>query len=264
MAVVTLLSDFGSQDHYVACMKGIITQIAPEATIIDISHDVPPHDVIHAAFLIDQVWDWFGPQTVHVAVVDPGVGTSRRILAARYNGRCIVAPDNGLVSLVHHRLQVEEVRVVANERLLGESRSRTFHGRDILAPVGAHLARGMPLAHVGPMADHLEVLRLPEPARQADGSLHGEILHVDRFGNLISNISASHLALLGPARDRCTVFLADRCIGPIRATYAEVGPGQPLALIGSTGRLEIAVNQGSAAERLGAGRATPLVLRLPD
>jgi len=261
MPVIALTTDFGTQDHYVACMKGAILQINPKATIVDVTHDIPPHGIIQAAFVLRQVWPWFPAGTVHVVVVDPGVGTGRRILVGRYSDRCIVAPDNGVMSIIHRDAQLQELRVVENRRFFATSLSTTFHGRDIMAPVGAHISNGVRLSDLGAPTDHLEVLDLPRPRIGADGSLSGEVLYVDRFGNLITCISIADLNALAGRRGRLSVRLGEREIGPIRSTYGEAEPGQPVALVGSTQMLEIAVNRGSAAQMFEAGVATPVTVR---
>jgi hypothetical protein len=261
MSVVALLSDFGTADHYVATMKGVVLQINPRATLVDVSHEIASHDVFQAAFVLRQVLPFFPVETVFVAVVDPTVGTDRRILAARYSDRIVLAPDNGLLTFVHRDAELQEVRVVENRRLFAGTLSVTFHGRDVFAPVAGHLSTGMPLHNVGPVADRIEVLDLARPSRNPDGSLEGQVCLIDRFGNLITNVSVVDLSAARAGNRTFTVSLKDQPIGPIRMTYADVSPGQPLALIGSTQMLEIAVNHGSAAQVLGARRGDPVFLR---
>ena len=151
--VITLLTDFGTQDWYVAAVKGVILQIAPEATIVDVTHDLGPQDVVQAAFVLRQTLKWFPPGTIHLAVVDPGVGSNRRLLAGRYAGQYVVAPDNGLITMVHHELPVEAVHWIANRSYALRSVSATFHGRDIMAPAAAHLAAGVAVRQLGPPTD---------------------------------------------------------------------------------------------------------------
>jgi len=262
MAIITLMSDFGTRDHYVACMKGVILQIHPKAAIVDVTHEIEPHGIIEAAFVLRQVWAWFPPESVHVVVVDPGVGTSRRILVGRYSERFVVAPDNGLITLVHHDARLEELRVVENRRYFAPALSTTFHGRDVMAPVAAHIARGgVRLHELGPTTDHLEILDLPRPKTVDASVLTGQVLYVDRFGNLITNISAIDINSFIHRRASLTVYLGDRAIGPICATYGEVPPGMPVAVIGSTQLLEIAINRGSAARTFGADVGAPVALR---
>ncbi|MBN1512657.1 MAG: SAM-dependent chlorinase/fluorinase [Phycisphaerae bacterium] len=249
MPLITLLTDFGTRDHYVGVLKGVICQIAPKATLVDISHDVAPQNVIQAAFVLRQVWSWYPRGTVHLAVVDPGVGSARSILAGQYAGQYVVAPDNGLLTFVHHEFPLEALHVVQNPRLFLQTISSTFHARDIMAPVAARLATGLRIEEVGPPTDRLEVLQLARPEFLPAHSLRGAVLCADRFGNLITNISADDLAPTLRRRPGAEVFLDGVCLGPVRSHYAEVPPGEPLALVGSSNLLEIAVNRGSAADR---------------
>lgn len=261
MPIVALMTDFGMNDHYVASMKGVILSINPKVTLVDISHDIGPQDLFHGAFILRQVMPYFTPGTLFVAVVDPTVGTSRRILAARYSDRVFLAPDNGLLTLVHRDADLQEIRVVENRSLFTSRLSNTFHGRDIFAPVAAQLSKGMSLDQVGPVADRIEVLELSPPTRRDNGDIEGEVTLIDRFGNLITNISIVDLSAARTGNRHYEVTVAGRSIGPVRATYADVGVGEPLAIIGSTQMLEIAVNQGSAAELLGAKRGEPVLLK---
>jgi S-adenosylmethionine hydrolase len=261
MAIVTLTSDFGESDHYIACMKGVILQHAPTAQLIDVTHFISPHDIVHAAFVLRQIVEHFPTGTIHVAVVDPGVGTARRLLAARYEGQIILAPDNGLVSLVHRDFNLEELRVIQNERLYRAEISATFHGRDVLAPVAGHLARGLLMEHVGPLINQIEVLNLERAKRLPDGGIEGKVLYVDRFGNLISNISRAELDPLQRPGHVPGVHVGPLRVGPLRHTYADVSAGEILAIIGSTGMLEVAINQGNAAAQLRASPGTIVFAR---
>lgn len=254
MPVIGLITDFGLADHYVACMKGVILQINPKANIVDISHDIASQDVFHAAFVLRQCLPHFPTDTIFVAVVDPTVGTPRPILAGRYSQRIVLAPDNGLLTLVHRDAELQELRTVENRRLFAPTLSATFHGRDIFAPVAAQLSRGLSLDHVGPVADRIEVLDLPKPRRQDDGSIDGEVLLADRYGNLVTNISMLDLSSERAGNRHFAVSVKGQAVGPIRITYADVPRGEPLAIIGSSQMLEIAVNHGSAATHLNARR----------
>lgn len=262
MRIITLTTDFGEADHYIACMKGVILQLAPPAQIVDVTHLIQPHDVVHGAFVLRQVFDHFPEETIHVAVVDPGVGTARRLIAVRYEGQTILAPDNGLVSLVHRDFAMEELRTIENTRLFRQEISATFHGRDVLAPVAGHLAQGMPFASVGPNIDQLEILNLQQPTPLPDGGIEGEVLYVDRFGNLISNISEADLEAAAPRTlEALNVHIGPLRIGPLRTTYGDVETDQIVAVIGSTGMLEVAINQGNAAAQLRAAPGTVIVVR---
>jgi S-adenosyl-L-methionine hydrolase (adenosine-forming) len=254
MGVIALMTDFGTRDHYVAAMKGMILQINPKVTLVDITHDLDPQDILGASFTLRQAFPCFPTETVFVAVVDPTVGTPRRILAGRYSDRFVLAPDNGVLTFLQRDAELQEMRVIENRQYLASSLSVTFHGRDIFAPVAGHLSKGVPLVRVGPPADRIEILDLPRPHRHPSGNIEGAVLYIDRFGNLITNICAMDLS---PARARGQqwhVSLDRHDIGTLRTTYADVPPGEPLALIGSTQMLEIAVNQGSAARTFQAAR----------
>ena len=261
MPIITLTTDFGEADHYIACMKGVILQIAPAATIVDVTHIIEAHDVVHGAFVLRQVFEHFPEGTVHVAVVDPGVGTTRRLIAARYGGQSVLAPDNGLVSLIHRDFPLVELREIQNTRIFRQEISSTFHGRDILAPIAAHLASGVPMEAVGPMIDQLEILNLEAVRKLPDGGLEGQVLYVDHFGNLISNIGVEELAQFAEESDGMNVYVGPLRVGPMRNTYGDVAPGQIVALVGSTGMLEVAINQGNAAAQLRAAPGAIVVVR---
>jgi len=252
MAVITLMTDFGRRDHYVAAMKGVILQIDPAAVIVDISHEIAPQQVTEAAFVLRSVWPAFGEGTIHIVVVDPQVGTDRRILAARYDGRIVLVPDNGAISLVHRDCRLGELYLVQNHQLFVQPVSATFHGRDIFAPVAAHLSRGLPLVNVGPPTNRLELLNLPVAQSSAADGLVGQVIYIDRFGNLVTNISRGQLAHTGQGHSGPHVWIDRHDLGPLQSSYASVAPGEALALIGSADLLEVAVNQGSAAELLSA------------
>ncbi|HSW45663.1 MAG TPA: SAM-dependent chlorinase/fluorinase [Phycisphaerae bacterium] len=262
MSVVALMTDFGTRDHYVAAMKGVILQINPKAVLVDITHEIEPHQVADAAFVLRQVFPCYPENTVFVAVVDPTVGTGRRILTARYSGRYVVAPDNGILTFVHRDAELQEIRVVDNRMLMASTISNTFHGRDIMAPVAGHLSKGLPMDRFGPVADRIEALKIPRPAYGQDGAVDGQVLYIDRFGNLITNISALDLAAGRSNTSTHHVLFGSRPIGPVRDTYADVPSGELLALVGSTQMLEIAANSGSAAAILDAHRGDPVRVRL--
>ncbi|MCB9852715.1 MAG: SAM-dependent chlorinase/fluorinase [Phycisphaerales bacterium] len=261
MSVITLLSDFGTADHYVACMKGVILQRAPTAQIVDITHTIQPQDVVHGAFVLRQVFEYFPPGTIHIAVVDPGVGTKRRIMAARYGNQTILAPDNGLMTFIHRDFVLDELRTIENSRLYQNEVSNTFHGRDIFAPVAGHLWQGMLMEKVGPIARQLELLNIDRPKSLERGGLEGQVLYVDHFGNVISNISAADLRGVRAPLERLNVHVGPLRIGNLHTTYSDVKPGEIVAVIGSTGMLEIAVNQGNAASHLRAAPGTIVVVR---
>ena len=263
-AAITLTTDFGSRDAYAAQLKGVLLARCPGAAVLDLTHDVAAHDTIEGALFLAAAVPAFPPGTVHLAVVDPGVGGARRAIACAIGGQFAVCPDNGLLTLLARRLPVGEAREIANPALRREPVSATFEGRDVFAPAAAHLACGGALAGLGPPAGGLAALALPEPSREA-GGVRGEVLHVDRFGNAITNVEASMLPAPMPpeAAGGVRVRAGGRDL-PLRRTYADAAPGEALALVGSGGRLEIAVREGSAADRLGLRRGSPVRVSVPN
>lgn len=254
MPIITLTTDFGQKDHYVAAMKGVILNIAPKSVLVDVTHQIEPHGVLHAAFIVRQIWSSFPKDTIHVVVVDPGVGSERRIIAAHYGDQAVICPDNGIVSLLHRDAPLKALREVANKQMFADSdTSNTFHGRDIMAPVAGYLSRGSKFAEVGPLTDRLEILDLPKPEQSPDRSIGGEVIYVDGFGNLVTNLTRDDLSRTLNARPDAHVWLGDKDVGPIVRTYAQVEEGHDVALMGSADMLEIAVNRGNATERFGAG-----------
>jgi S-adenosylmethionine hydrolase len=253
MAIITLTTDFGWSDYYVGAMKGVIYQILPTATVVDITHEIPPCNVLAGALVLREIWRAFPPGTIHVGVIDPGVGTDRPIILAKYANQFFLVPDNGCVTMIHQMYRPEQVNLVTNENLFCRPVLPTFHARDIFAPVAAHLAKKIAPDMVGPRTDMLRLLELPVPASDDKGVLHGRIIHVDRFGNLVSNIDPEWLNRYIARGGRGNVELGATSIGPIRKTFGEVPAGSPVAYIGSAGLLEIAINQGRADQVLHAG-----------
>jgi len=253
---ITLLTDFGTVDPYVAAMKGAALSINPDVRLVDISHEIAPQDIADAAFVLSGAFRNFPPGTVHVAVVDPGVGSERRILAAEAEGQVLMAPDNGLLPAALGGAEPDRLVVVTNASFFRHPVSMTFHGRDILAPVAAHLTLGVGLSELGhPVSDPVRLESIAPEIGEAE--IEGSVIHVDRFGNLVTNIPGSavrELAAKGGGEPH--VELAGTVIHRIHRAYAEVGVGQLLAVIGSTGRLEVSANRRSAADLLGAGRRT--------
>jgi S-adenosylmethionine hydrolase len=238
-------------------MKGVIAGINPAARVIDLTHSIPPFDIVQAAFRLRQAYPYFPKGTVHVAVVDPGVGGERRIVAMESDGHLFLAPDNGALAAVEEESGRAELVAVTEPRFFLSEVSASFHGRDIFAPVAAHLAAGTALSGLGPAIAALEPLQSPRPAFNANGSLDGAVLWTDRFGNLATNISSALLSehFRGAA---VRVEVAGKRIGRIRRTYSDAAPGELLAMIGSFGMLEIAVRLGDAARTLGAGPGAPV------
>jgi S-adenosylmethionine hydrolase len=256
-ALITLTTDFGLQDGYVGTMKGVILGINPQATIVDLCHDIAPQDVREAAYVLYTAYHHFPPRTVHVVVVDPGVGSERRAIALRTRQAVFVAPDNGVLSYVVAQAEILGIVHLTNPRYWLAEVSATFHGRDIFAPVAGHLSRGVPFSELGQPIHDIVLLPLPQPKARPDGTLIGHILHVDRFGNCITDVRAERLPTEGPL----TVEVAGRRIVGLSPTYASGEEGEFVTLIGSEGHLEIAVRGGSAAQALGARAGDEIVVR---
>jgi hypothetical protein len=242
MTLVTLLTDFGTSDSYVGEMKGVILSRAPTAVLVDVSHGVPPGDVRSAAYILGRTWARFLPGTVHLVVVDPGVGSARAALALGVHGHFFVGPDNGVFTPVLHDTAVEAVMLPTPE-----NSAPTFHGRDVFAPAAAALANGASLAGLGP-AFAAVPQRLAYTLPHYEGkTVVGEVVYIDRFGSLITNLTTE----LVPSY--ATVEVEDLDLGPLRRTFDDVSNGGLLAYVGSDGAVEIAVRNGSAARRLGVG-----------
>ena len=250
--LITLTTDFGHKDPYVGVMKGVVLSICPEARLVDLTHEIPPQGVSEAAFVLAQSFAYFPSGTIHVAVVDPGVGTSRTPIIARTDRHFFVGPDNGVFGWVERSAPFVEVVAVQNPEVMLPSVSNTFHGRDVFAPAAAHLACGRELSAFGPRLSRWAVLDHPEPEIQ-EAAIVGQVLWVDRFGNLITNIARTHLegwARGGPF----AIGIGPTAVDGVSTSYAGVEPGQALAIFGSSGFLELAVNRGSAARAFSAKR----------
>ena len=249
MSVVVLLTDFGDADWYVASMKGSLLKRASDTTIVDLSHAVPPGDAARADFLLEQTWRWFPDETVFIVVVDPGVGTERRPIAVRTGERMFVGPDNGVLTSAIEEPDAE-VRLIAPARIGVGPHSVTFHGRDLFAPAGAMLAEGAAFASIGDEVVK-DAVRLPRSRPSLDGDRgQAHVVYVDRFGNAITDLREDELrAWLGSGK--LVVRAGNADIEGLSRTYGERSSGTALALIGSTGRLEIAVTDGHAGTRLG-------------
>ncbi len=254
MAIITLLTDFGLQDEYVAVMKGVMLCIHPGATFIDVSHQIGPQDVVRASQMLRSTYHWFPEGTVHLAVVDPGVGTQRDALACYHNGHFFVAPDNGLLSEVWSEQDPGVIVRIENRSLFLHPVSSTFHGRDVFAPVAAHLAKGLDMRALGEERSPDQVVRFKKVSPQLFAEeLLGIISAIDTFGNLLTDIESRQLEVLSNnGRRELLVQIGDFSVRGICSTYADKGPGELVALIGSLGRLEIAVNNGRADKITGA------------
>jgi S-adenosylmethionine hydrolase len=259
VSVITLTTDFGTGSPYVAAMKGVILSINPWVTVVDVTHDVRAQDVRQGALVLDSVTGRFPPESVHVAVIDPGVGTDRAIIYAKIGHRHFVVPDNGLLSRVARRIPPSKLVRLSNPQHWLPSVSPTFHGRDIMAPVAARLCSGLDPDELGPPLDKLVMLDWPE-AKTSPGRIDGEILDVDSFGNLITNIEAEMLATVPDPR-HVRVQLGEHEVEGVVSTYGDRPQGALTALVGSSGRLELAVVGGSAAKALGVGVSHPVAVR---
>jgi S-adenosylmethionine hydrolase len=255
--VITLLTDFGIDDAYVGIMKGVVLGINARARLVDLTHSIPPQEVMRAALALRSAVEFFPPGTIHVAVVDPGVGSDRRPLLLRTERACFVGPDNGVLVAAARRIGKPKAYVLENSRYFRPTISQTFHGRDIFAPVAAHLSLGVEPADVGRETSSFVHLDLPEVTIVPEG-IQGEVIYVDRFGNLITNIERTALDRFpGPS---LSVSIGSMAVtGPVQS-YAAVDEGTALALIGSWGVLEIAIRNGDAARDLGMKVGAPVTV----
>ncbi|MDA1093683.1 MAG: SAM-dependent chlorinase/fluorinase [Acidobacteria bacterium] len=254
--VVALMSDFGTRDHYAGAMKGAVLQVCPEATLVDISHDIPPHDRQGAALQLAAAWRYFPVGTVFLVVVDPGVGSARRALAADTGDYRFVAPDNGVLTAVFKEAPPKRVVELTARRYRRPTVSRTFEGRDLFAPAAAWLANGVQVSALGRPARDLRVLDLPVVEVSQDRVL-GEVVHVDRFGNLVTNIDRATAERFA-SRGAIEITVASQTIGRLVETYSDLLGHEVGALFGSTEYLEIAANATSAAVRLGVAHRAPV------
>jgi len=260
-ALATLLTDFGTREAYAGAMKGVIFSICPRAQVVDISHDIPPHDILTAAIVLGESAPFFPPGTVHVVVVDPGVGTDRRILVGRFDGQTFVFPDNGVITAIAERGPAEALVVVRNPNFLPPfPASTTFHGRDVFAPIAANLLNGLGVEQLGPEPETYRLLDLP-PCEETDDEIIGQVIHVDSFGNLITNITEALVRGRWMNLETIRGLCGDRDTGMFQAAYGFVSEGEVVMLFNSMGRLEVAVNHGRASDVLGAGFGTPVRLK---
>ena len=254
-SIITLTTDFGLQDHYVSAMKAAILAIAPDARLVDISHNIPPQDIMAGAWVVRNATMLYPPNTVHLVVIDPGVGTDRSPVAIKIEDQFFVGPDNGIFSLIGEDFEYEAV-VLNKEKFWRKERSNTFHGRDIFAPVAAHLSNGLNISHLGSPLEKLVTFRWAIPISDKDG-IQGWIVHIDRFGNLISNIPE---ALIKEALNlsQLRIYVGNTILKNIVLTYSDVPDGEPAAYIGSSGTLEVAINKGNAKEMLGVEKGAQI------
>ncbi len=255
--LITLTTDFGTSDWFVGTMKGVMAGIAPQARLIDLTHEIPPGNVRAGAFALAAAFRYFPKRTVHAAVVDPGVGTTRKAIAVQTRRYIFIGPDNGVLSWALRNETISRIHLVQNTRYFLQPVSRTFHGRDIFAPAAAHISHGLPVQELGPVVTGLIRLPWPEP-RRSKNAVDGEVLYVDRFGNAITNIPASLVEGLGAD---LTVFHGRNQLCRVASFYGAVAAGRAVAVAGSSGFLEIAVNGGSAAQVLSLAVKARIIVR---
>ena len=259
--IVTFTTDFGLQDPFVGIMHGVVLNIHPETKIVDVSHAVASYDVADGAWTIAQAYRFFPPRTVHVIVVDPGVGSMRRAILAETDDYVFVAPDNGVLSLVEARESRFTVRHITADRFFLQPVSQTFHGRDIFAPVAGWLSNGVDPSEFGPEISDYVKLQFPAVERVTANSVRGAVIRVDKFGNLITNLSEVDVApILGTRPPKFELLIAGTSVTRISSSYAAGTEDDVFAILGSSGYLEIAARQTSAAQKLQAGVGTPVGL----
>ena len=262
-ALISLTTDFGLQDHFIGTMKGVILNIAPETTIVDICHSVQPFDVFDGALTIAQSYSYFPTATVHVVVVDPGVGTARRPIVLSTEKHLFVAPDNGVLSLIYDREERLTVRNITAEHYFLQPISNTFHARDIFSPIAAWLAKGVDPSNMGDEITDFVRFSAPTPKTGEQGLLRGVVLKVDRFGNLITNITPKDMPALCDSDPKpFKITVGKREITQVRSAYAEGAPGEVFGVLGSMGFLEIAANRASAAKLVEATKGTEVSIQL--
>jgi len=265
MSIITLLTDFGTEDAYVGVMKGAILSINPSAVVVDVCHYIDPQDVIEAAYLIKSSYRYFPKGTVNIIVVDPGVGGNRSIVAVEFSGHIFLAPDNGVLTLLMDEGEIDTIVRVENPRYFLNSISQTFHGRDILAPVGAHISKGVPIETLGSHLGMQDLIRLsiPKPYISDKDELIGTIISIDRFGNCISNINENCLNkfVKNGSEKRLEIKIGKTIIKSLSRSYTGVESGCPLAIIGSFGYLEIALNCDNASRQLNVEKGDTITLK---
>ena len=258
--VITLLTDFGTSDNYVGAMKGVMLGICPDAQLVDITHEIRPYQIADAAFTLSQAWPYFPAGSIHLIVVDPGVGSSRRPLVAEADGHIFVAPDNGVLTLVQNSAAGFNARQISAERFFRQPVSRTFHGRDIFAPVAAHLAQGVRPEEFGNRIGDPVTLPFANPLRTGPESWTGTVLHVDRFGNIVTNFRWPDFSEV--VRTRFEIGISASRVNVYYANYSSAAQGEFFVINGSSGYLEISSNQQDAASLLAVSAGSEIKLRL--
>ena len=263
--IITLTTDFGTNDHFIGTMKGVILSIEPDAQIIDICHSVQAFDVLDGALTISQAYSYFPTGTIHMVIVDPGVGTARRPLVVSSERHHFVAPDNGVLSLIYQREQRLSARHVTGEHYFLQPVSNTFHARDIFSPVAAYLAKGVDPQKFGEAVTDFVRFSAPKPKPVNENTLRGVVLKADRFGNLITNITPQDAPMLFKENPGAfKIVVGQREIREIKDAYAQGAPGEVFGIMGSMGYLEIAANRGSAAQLLGVSKGTDVNIVLGE
>lgn len=263
--IITLTTDFGLNDHFVGAMKGVILEIVPEAAIVDISHAVQAFDVLDGAIAISQAYSYFPTGTVHVVVVDPGVGSARRPIIASSDGYHFVSPDNGVLSMVYAKEERIHVRHVTSDHYFRQPVSNTFHGRDIFAPVGAYLAKQVDSHKFGEEIEDYVRFAAPRPKPAGDNRIRAVVLKVDKFGNLITNVTPQDVpTLFSDNPGKFKILVGSKEVTEIRTSYADGAPGQVFGILGSMGYLEIAANRAPANQITGANKGSEVNIVLGD
>ena len=258
MRTIALLTDFGWADTYAGIMKGVILNINPDVNIVDLAHGIHPQDVLQAAVKLKSASPFFPPKTVFVSIVDPGVGSGRQAIIVKTAKHIFLAPDNGLLSLVLEQEKNFEIYSITNNAFFLKPVSNTFHGRDIFAPVAAHLSKGVEPTQFGPRVEECVRIKLPVPRiDRRHQRVEGDVIDIDVFGNLITNIELKHAAFLG---ETIAIHVGGKTINKLSSSYAQVRTGELLAIWGSRGYLEVSVNHGSAREVLGVPKGEKVVV----
>ena len=258
-AIITLTTDYGLNDHLVGTLQGVILKINPEATIVDITHNVAPFDLLDGALAIGSAYSYFPARTIHVVVIDPGVGTERRPLLVSADNQYFVAPDNGVLSLIYERDPSAVVRHATAEHYYLQPVSKTFHGRDVFAPIAAWLTKGWQTASMGEEITDYKKFAMPKP-KASDGVVKGIVMRVDGFGNLITNFRVEDLPESALTNGEVKLQVGTHAVSRMVPTFASGNGGEAVAYVGSSGFVEIAVNKGNASRTLSIGRGTAVVL----
>jgi len=254
---LTLTTDFGLSDHYAGVMKGVMLRICPRARIVDITHGITPYEIPEAAYTIAQTYAYFPKRSVHVVVVDPGVGSARRPLLVEAAGQYFIGPDNGVFTMIYSR-EEHKVREMLNQKLFLHPVSQTFHGRDIFAPVAAHLADGVAPARIGKRVSDYLRLNFEQPVRTGKRTWIGQVLKLDRFGNFVTNLHRDYFPDL--EQKNCELVIGPHHIGVLAKNYSQTGAGEPFLIFGSGGYLEVSVREASAASVIGCAVGAPAEL----